>query len=136
MCSFNSSVIIFISNKIRCYSIFNFMNKIAYPFFFLKYKYISRYIFGIILCLISVLFLYIGVNHTSLIFLYIGSSIMGFGTIFLYLTYMVFLKHFPTQYLSSYIIGDLGGGILITLIYFLFEKLNFPFRYVKIIFII
>ena len=53
---------------------------------------------------------------------------MGFGTVIVYLTYLSFLKYFPIEYLSTYLIGDYSGGIFITLLYFLLEYLGAEFK--------
>ena len=97
-----------------------------------KLRYTTRYVLGIVSCLFATIILYLGINSASLSAVLLSASLIGLGTIILYLTFMTYLKHYPSQYLSSYLIGDYGGGIIITLIYFLVEYLGFPFKFVTI----
>ena len=106
------------------------LTKLLYSFVLLNLKYTTRYILGIVLCITSVIILYLGVVSLSLFAVVLSAFLIGIGTLVLYLTFMTYLKHYPTEYLSSYLIGDYGGGILITLIYFLIEYLKFPFQFV------
>lgn len=104
------------------------MTKVFYSVILLRFRYIPRYCIGIVASLVGVTFLYFGIETPSLVCVYLSAAFIAFGNVVLYLTSLAFLKHFPSEYLSTYLIGDYGGGMLITVVYFIFSHLSIPFE--------
>ena len=106
------------------------MTKIYYSLLLSNLNYQFRYILGIFFCISGVAFLYFAVNSLILFIHLLSSFFIGIGTILLFLTFLTYLKHYPTKYLSSYLIGDYGGGIFITILFFLIEYFGYSFKFV------
>ena len=107
--------------------------KLVYPAFLLYFGYIGRYLIGIFLTLTGVLFLVSGVYQKYLLYIYFSSAFIGAGNVILYLTMLSFLKHFPTKFLTTYLVGSYSGGVFITVLYFFLDHFHLVFHYVSLI---
>ena len=85
-------------------------------------KFVIRFIIGTVFGIVSIILFYLGMEDHSPIFLYLGSFFIGMGTLFMYLSSLGLLKHFPKEYLSAYLSGDYGGGFVITVLYLVLAK--------------
>lgn len=94
-------------------------------------EFFSRYLLGVGLCVIGVINTFLGTQKSNHFFYLIGSFCLGSGSVFMYLTSLGVLKHYPQTYLSSYLIGDYAGGFMMTVFYLVLKDFNIQFQYVS-----
>ena len=104
--------------------------KLIYPIMFLNLKYLNRLNWGMLLVFFGTALLIFGVFWHMLLLVYTSSIFLAGGTVLLYLTGLSFLNHFPSNYLTTYILGTCSGGLMITFLYLTLEHFDIHFKYV------
>ena len=107
-------------------------SKMLYPIFLVRLDYWPRYCLGITFSVLGTFALYLGVALKVLWLVYLSAIVIGFGNVSNFLTFLTFVKHFPREYFTGYILGDKSGGAFITLVYFAMDHFQFTFDHVGI----
>lgn len=71
-----------------------------------------------------------GIEKLWFVMIYVAVVLVSAGSLVLYLTMLITLKHFPRKYLSSYFMGHYLSGLLISFVYLGFSKLKLSFAMV------